>query len=119
MAKHHQTKGHSAAEIIKQAEDIVKNANEVLKLADTFDWNYESAKHEIEVIGLLIQLVRAQPEGTDLHNQEVQMVKHEQTLKVLLDRLSKHPKRLFAKGPPKPDHRATGMHSSPHQGPKR
>lgn len=79
-------------DLIKQAEELSKRAAEVIKHAPTHDPDYESAVHEVAIIGDLLKELRASPPlaKDKLKEKEVQLVKHEQTLKVLLDRLDVH-----------------------------
>ncbi len=92
VAKHHNSQAKTAEILIKEAEELIKKTNEIIKQAPTHDRDYDSAKNEVVTLGETVKMLKTSPAptGSDLKKAEIKLVKSEQTLKVLLDRLSAH-----------------------------
>ena len=92
VAKHYITKDLTEEFLIKQAEELIKNANEIIKHVPIHDRDYDSAVLEVAALGKTIKTLKTPPSltGENLKKMEILLVKNEQTLKVLLDRLRAH-----------------------------
>lgn len=90
LAKHHTSSSHTAEVLVQQANELIKRSQAAFKSVPSHDRDYEAAVHEVKVLEAFIKSLDGVTQSDVLLKAELQLVKHEQTLNVLLERLKIH-----------------------------